>query len=114
MLLLLCAALLLGAFSCREKETIADDLVIPGLGGTEEIANELDQWLYENFTVPYNIEVIYRWDAAQMYSNITTSRLVPVEYGLVKPMLAAIRDVWFEPFFQASGGKDFLCWLAPK
>lgn len=112
--LLLSAALLLGAFSCREKETVADDLVIPGLGGTEEVANDLDKWLYENFTVPYNIEVVYRWDAAQMYSNIAESRLVPVEYELVQPMMAVIRDVWFEPFFQASGSKDFLCRLAPK
>lgn len=111
---LLSAVLLLGAFSCREKETIADDLVIPGLGGTEETANELDKWLYENFTLPYNIEVVYRWDAAQMYSNITTSRLVPVEFDLVQPMMAVIRDVWFDPFFQAAGSKDFLCRLAPK
>lgn len=112
--LLLSAVLLLGVCSCREKETIADDLVIPGLGGTEEIANELDQWLYENFTQPYNIEVVYRWDAAQMYSNISDTRLVPVMYDLVQPMMAVIRDVWFDPFVQASGNKDFLCRLAPK
>ena len=44
--------LALGTLSCREKETIADDIVIPGLGGTEEAAKELDKWLYENFTEP--------------------------------------------------------------
>ena len=81
--------LTLGTLSCREKETIADDIVIPGLGGTEEAANELDKWLYENFTEPYNIEVVYRWDAAQMYTTLA-SRLVPVEYDAVEPMICLL------------------------
>lgn len=104
--------LALGMGSCREKEFIADDIKIPGLGGTEEASNELDQWLYENFTKPYNIEVVYRWDAAQMYTSLS-SKLVPVEYADVKPMLAAVRDVWFEPYIQVAG-PDFLKRVAPK
>lgn len=105
-------AFALGVVSCREKEYIADDIVIPGLGGTEEQANELDEWLYDNFTGTYNIEVVYRWDAAQMYTTLS-SKLVPVEYDAVKPMMAAIRDVWFEPYIKA-GGVDFVKRMAPK
>lgn len=105
--------LLFGAVSCREKEVIADDIVIPGLGGTDEATNELDQWLFDNFTKPYNIEVTYRWNAAQMYSSVTSSRLVPVEYEKVMPVMAAIRDVWFEPYVKAAGDA-FMKELAPK
>lgn len=109
---LLLLAFVLGSVSCREEQKIADDIDIPGLGGTEEVANELDNWLYDNFTKTYNIDVVYRWDAAQMYTTLS-AKLVPVEYSAVKPMMAAIRDVWFEPYLKA-GGPDFLKRMAPK
>lgn len=98
--------------SCREEEKISPNINIPGLGGTDEVENELDEWLYDNFTEPYNINVVYRWDAAQMYSTLT-ARLVPVEYDAVKPMMAVIRDVWFEPYLKAAGD-TFLKKMAPK
>lgn len=107
------ATLLLGG--CREEEKIADDLYIPGLGGEEYAENELDKWLYQNYTLPYNIDVVYRWDAAQTYSSLSEVQLVPVEFDAVQPMMAALRDVWFEPYIQATGNsQDFLKEVAPK
>lgn len=107
------ATLLLGG--CREEEKIADDLYIPGLGGEEYAENELDKWLYQNYTLPYNIDVVYRWDAAQVYSSLLEVQLVPVEFDAVQPMMAALRDVWFEPYIQATGNsQDFLKEVAPK
>ena len=107
------ATLLLGG--CREEEKIADDLYIPGLGGKEYAENELDKWLYQNYTLPYNIDVVYRWDAAQAYSSLSEVQLVPVEFDAVQPMMAALRDVWFEPYIQATGNsQDFLKEVAPK
>lgn len=106
------ATLLLGG--CREEEKIADDLYIPGLGGEEYAENELDKWLYQNYTLPYNIDVVYRWDAAQASSSLSEV-LVPVEFDAVQPMMAALRDVWFEPYIQATGNsQDFLKEVAPK
>lgn len=107
------ATLLLGG--CREEEKIADDLYIPGLGGEKYAENELDKWLYQNYTLPYNIDVVYRWDAAQAYSSRSEVQLVPVEFDAVQPMMAALRDVWFEPYIQATGNsQDFLKEVAPK
>lgn len=107
------ATLLLGG--CREEEKIADDLYIPGLGGEGYAENELDKWLYQNYTLPYNIDVVYRWDAAQAYSSLSEVQLVPVEFDAVQPMMAALRDVWFEPYIQATGNsQDFLKEVAPK
>ena len=105
--------LALSLFGCRKKEVISEDLQIPGLGGTTEIQNELDEWLYDNFTKPYNIEVVYRWDAAQMYTSVD-SKLVPVDYDAVQPMMAILRDVWFEPFNDVLGEDIFLKKYAPK
>ena len=100
---------------CREKENIADDLYIPGLGGEEYAENELDKWLYQNYTVPYNIDVVYRWDTAQAYTSLLDVQLVPVKYELVQPMMAALRDVWFQPYIDAcNGNADFLKEVAPK
>ena len=106
------ATLLLGG--CREEEKIADDLYIPGLGGEAYAENELDKWMFLNYTVPYNIDVVYRWDAAQAYSSLSDVQLVPVEFDAVQPMMAALRDVWFEPYIQATGSLDFLKEVAPK
>lgn len=107
------ATLLLGG--CREEEKIADDLYIPGLGGEKYAENELDKWLYQNYTLPYNIDVVYRWDAAQACSSLSEVQLVPVEFDAVQPMMAALRDVWFEPYIQATGNsQDFLKEVAPK
>lgn len=107
------ATLLLGG--CREEEKIADDLYIPGLGGEEYAENELDKWLYQNYTLPYNIDVVYRWDAVQAYSSLSEVQLVPVEFDAVQPMMAVLRDVWFEPYIQATGNsQDFLKEVAPK
>ena len=107
------ATLLLGG--CREEEKIADDLYIPGLGGEKYAEHELDKWLYQNYTLPYNIDVVYRWDAAQAYSSLSEVQLVPVEFDAVQPMMAALRDVWFEPYIQATGNsQDFLKEVAPK
>ena len=75
----------------------------------------MDKWLYLNYTVPYNIEVVYRWDAAQSYSSLSEVQLVPVEFDAVQPMMAALRDVWFKPYIQATGNSlDFLKEVAPK
>lgn len=106
------ASLSLGA--CREKENIDENIYIPGLGGEEYAQNELDKWLEKNFTEPYNIDVVYKWDTAQAYSSLSDVQLVPVKYDAVQPMMAALRDVWFEPFIKARGSADFIKEIAPK
>jgi len=106
------ASLALGG--CREEEKIADDIYIPGLGGETYPMNELDKWLEKYYTLPYNIDVVYRWDAAQSYSSLSEVQLVPIVYDAVQPMMAALRDVWFEPYIQATGSQDFLKEVAPK
>lgn len=108
----LVAALALTTYSCRETEEIADDINIPGLGGTDEVKNELDKWLFNSYTKTYNIEVVYRWDASQMQTSIT-SQLVPIKAELVQPMMDIISRVWFEPYLKAAG-EAFLKEMTPK
>lgn len=105
-------AALLTLSSCRVTEVVDPDIDIPGLGGYEYPENDLDRWLTEVFREPYNIEIVYRWDAVKVYNGVT-KRLVPVEYDKVKPMMTAISKIWFEPYlFVADYG--FLQKYAPK
>ena len=97
--------------SC-EEEKLDTSMRIPGLGGEEYIPNEIDEWLYDNFTAPYNIEVIYRWDASQVQSSWLRP-IVPVEEDSVVTFMTAIRDVWFEPYERAVGDV-FLKKMTPK
>lgn len=105
-------SLFLVTISCRKKEVIADNIEIPGLGGTQEVPNELDEWLYNNYTKEYNVEVVYRWDIAQMQSSII-SKLAPVRYDAVEPMMATLAKVWFKPFNETADA-EFLKQMVPK
>ena len=108
---LLLMAVGLMSVSC-EEEKLDTSMRIPGLGGEEYIPNEIDEWLYDNFTAPYNIEVIYRWDASQVQSSWLRP-IVPVEEDSVVTFMTAIRDVWFEPYERAVGDV-FLKKMTPK
>ncbi len=75
--------------------------------------DELDTWLKEEFTAPYYMEVLYRWSDVEPYASIASMRLVPVDYGLVEPLMTALRNSWIEPFDQAAN-RYFLRKLGPR
>lgn len=110
--LLLLVAIAAAANSCRKDETIVEDLRIEGLGGYKFVETELDEWLFETFTRPYNIAVYYRWDAAKQIHTYH-KKLVPAKVELVQPMMNALARVWFEPFLICAP-YGFLQEVAPK
>ena len=81
-------ALLAGAAftACNEEDPIDPNADIPGLGGEETVQTETDRWLYENYVVPFNIDVEYKWDATDMMPSID-KQLVPVDEELVIPFM---------------------------
>ncbi len=95
--------------SCSEEE---DDLniPIPGLGGDTWVKDSVDVWLYENYVVPYNIEVKYRFDSYELALNKV---LVPPAESKVITVMDAVKKTWIEPYNQEAG-EDFLKKLAPK
>jgi substrate import-associated zinc metallohydrolase lipoprotein len=85
--------------SCSKRD---NDLNAPieGLGGVRYQKTALDIELYENFTKPYNIEVIYRWDAGLMgYTTV----LVPAEENKVLPVMNILKKGWIAPFEEIAG-----------
>ncbi|SDD86629.1 substrate import-associated zinc metallohydrolase lipoprotein [Riemerella columbipharyngis] len=93
--------------SCNNRDELNEESVL-----VKEIKNndELDTWLYNNYTKSYNIDVKYRWDANNIgLSNTTT----PVEREQVKPTMEALKILLIEPYKKVTGD-NFLKTYAPK
>lgn len=90
-------------FSCSDKGTLPSDPII-GLGGDDWVRTQLDDYLYQHFTMPYNIEVKYKWDPYEVNFNRS---LVPPDEAKVIPVMETVRSVWMEPY-ELEAGPDFL------
>lgn len=74
------------------------------------VDTELDDWIYENLTDPYNIEVVYRFDR-----NLAdpTKDIAPVEYGQVEPVMQLMIDGFLNTY-SSIAGSTFIKKLTPK
>lgn len=106
--LVLCCSFVIA--SCDKEENLSFDSEAMGLGGETIEANELDEWLYDNFVVPYNIAVKYRWD---LFDNDYNAVLIPPDEENVFNLMSAFKKAWAEPLV-AAGGETFFKKLSPK
>ncbi|MDR1764187.1 MAG: putative zinc-binding metallopeptidase [Dysgonamonadaceae bacterium] len=97
-------------FSCTDDNSIDDSYPIVGLGGDDYPKNYIDEWLYEQFTVPYNIEVKYRWNPYDY--DISLPFVPPYEENVI-PVMELIRDVWINTYKDLMG-EEFIRKYAPK
>ncbi len=104
---LLAAAISL--LSCGEDKLTERQTII-GLGGDDEVKNQIDEWIDAAYTKPYNMTVKYRWDRSEADNTHT---FVPVREELVIPVMSAIKQAWIVPFETLGGGK-FIKNLSPK
>ena len=96
--------------SCNKEDNLSMSTEIVGLGGETTEQNEIDEWLYENYVKPYNIEVKYKWDQFELD---LTATLVPPKEEVVIPLMSAIKKIWIEPY-EAVAGSTFIKNLCPK
>ncbi|MCA5006199.1 zinc-binding metallopeptidase [Sphingobacterium bovistauri] len=95
--------------SCKKDEVLTADLT--GLGGEQWAKTELDNWLFDNYIKPYNIEVKYKWDRSELGDIYKT--IVPIKEDLVKPVMDVIKRTWIEPYVTVKGD-DFFKTYAQK
>ncbi|GAA3938369.1 hypothetical protein GO495_11265 [Chitinophaga oryziterrae] len=93
----------LGACSSK-KDDLSGVQNIPGLGGDTWVPGSLDAWLYDTITVPYNIEVKYKWD---QFEFDVTKTLVPPKEEVVIPAMRAIKKVWIDNYINEAGSSFF-------
>lgn len=98
-------ALLSGFFSCS-KEKLTDSII----DTSTPYLNSTDQWIRANFTSPYNIEVLYKWDDGE---TTVGKNLVPPKQEVVIPLMQMLDSVWIAPYIRAAG-KDFFKQNTPK
>src|ERR1044072_8398544 len=96
--------------SCRKSEDL-DASNLPPLGGDNWVKGPLDQWLYDSLTKPYNIEVLYKWQPAEV--NFTADLVPPKESNVIAAM-SAMKQIWIEPYNAETGNDLLIKRLAPK
>lgn len=107
LLLLICSAF----SSCKKDDISGNADNIPGLGGDVWPPTELDNWLYTNFTQPYNVDVKYKWSQTELseYNKFVT----PVDEAQVMPVMNLIKAVLINPY-ESVGGPDFMRRYLPR
>lgn len=103
MVVVICGALLAG---CSSDEVLDTSF----LDEEPQPKTELDLWIDENYTVPYNIAVDYRWAPFEVAFNKV---LVPPKESQVRPAMELVLKTWIEPY-NAVAGIDFMKEYAPK
>jgi hypothetical protein len=71
---------------------------------TEEEQTEFDKWIYENYTKPYNIDLVYRY---QDYETNNQYNVVPADVDKVKALTIIMKHIWVEAYNEVAG-EDFL------
>src|SRR4051812_6419925 len=99
------------ATACRKDENGSLSTTPNGLGGDSWKNNNIDKWIYDSLTVPFNIAVKYRWDSWELELDKT---LVPPDTARVIPALQGLKTVAFAPYIQQTGSADLLRRYAPK
>lgn len=102
-------ALAVSAFSSCSKEEELDVSYFDYRADNFE-NSPLDEWLYQNYVLPYNIEVKYRFDRYELALNKV---LVPPREDKVIPVMETIMQTWIDPYIQEAGDA-FIKKLSPK
>ena len=90
--------------SCN-KEKLSERSVVDD-NTVQRTYTELDKWIDNELTIPYGIEVNYRWDGNTAQKG---SHTYPPEAKNIQKVLEAIKYLWLETYTLANvGGKDFL------
>lgn len=89
-----------------EKEAPLSDRSVVEAGVVEHEKTELDKWILDTFTLPYGIEVEYRWDKNVVQNG---SYIYPPAVANVKSVLKAIKALWIDLYTSPDlGGEKFL------
>lgn len=93
--------------SCNTKEDLITGSNIDT--STPEL-NSTDIWLRNNYTTPYNIEVLYNWNESRVDFN---RYLYPPTLDKVLPAMEAISTIWLDTYNEVAGN-DFVKKIAPR
>jgi len=106
------AAMIAAFSSCRGGDSFGDsifDTSVPAVDETKA-TYPFDQWLYDNFVVPYNVDVKYRFDLSASDLNF---QLTPADYNRSQLLAHLIRYLFYDVYTKFSG-EDFMKKYGPR
>ena len=89
--------------ACDKEDLGASDIHVPEFDYAS--LSETDKYIYDNYTVPYNVAVVYRWNQGDMSSDDMRKNLVPPREDQVKPFLDMIKQVWVDTYTEEMGAQ---------
>ena len=106
------AALLTGFTSCGNDDDFTEsiyDTTTPAVDPGKSTA-PFDQWLYENFVVPYNTEIQYRFNFP---ASSLDYQLAPADYKKSQLLAYFIRYLFYDVYTKY-GGEQFMKQYGPR
>ncbi len=94
--------------SCRKEDKLDPNSVFIDSKLTQ---NDLDKYIYENITKPYNIDILYKYVDKESDMNYN---LVPATYDASIRMTRLIQYLGLEPYDDLTGSKQFIRSYFPK
>ena len=91
--------------SCK-KETLDTSSPIDDLGGETWTQGPIDKWILDSLTMPFNVEVLYRWN--QYAVGDLNKTMTPPDEARVLPLLKIMKKIWIDPYIIAKGGDSAL------
>ena len=104
LLLIVTASLLF--WSCGE-ETLDSKSIFEN---EELVMTDFDNWLYSNYTVPYNIEFKYKFDDKESNTNYN---LAPARLDKSVALAILVKHLWIDVYEELLG-KEFLSKYSPR
>ena len=96
--------------SCKKEDDLGDVSAIPGLGGDTWAPTDIDTYIKDTFTIPFNVTAKYKYDQGELDFDKT---LTPPREEKIKPVLSTIKKVWIDNYV-AEAGKAFMQKYIPK
>ena len=110
--IILLAAIVTVFTACGSKDDFTEsifDTDIPVVDQNKTTA-PFDQWLYDNFLMPYNVEVQYKFNFTASDKNF---QLTPAEYSRSQLLAHFIRYLFYD-VYTSYAGEDFMKQYGPR
>lgn len=91
-------------WSCSDKDIPSDKSILVSKGALSAGVTEIDQFIRDRLTDPYNMDVKYLFDQNELESN---KYLIPPRTDVVLPYLRALIKIWVKPY-ERRGGTEFI------
>lgn len=97
--------------ACDKEDLGTSNITIPEFN--YEALSATDKYIYDNYTLPFNIEVVYRWNQGDATQDDMIKNLVPPKESQVVPFLTMLKQVWIDTY-TAEVGQETLRSYIPK